>query len=199
MLFVDRLVDAMADEETMLRTVAADLYGNGHGAAAEEISPAELAYKVFLTGLVASALASSPSSSDQSRPFARYWRQWRQGRAELPLRTAARGEESGRRAGSIVQSGWRDSLTTRSAGEFGLAAAEQPVALWPRGTSAGEERQSACAARRSPPDRRPGHRAIETGRSIRRADPTRHQPARKCRLSASAAAAAAMYRANGLL
>ncbi|MFA6112383.1 MAG: Pycsar system effector family protein [Sphingomonas sp.] len=55
--FVDRVVDAMADEETMLRTVAADLYGNGQVLQRKKYRRLELAYKVFLAGLVASAIA----------------------------------------------------------------------------------------------------------------------------------------------
>jgi hypothetical protein len=55
--FVDRVVDAMADEETMLRIVAADLYGNGQVLQRKKYRRLELAYKVFLAGLVASAIA----------------------------------------------------------------------------------------------------------------------------------------------
>ena len=54
--FVDRVIEAMADEETMLRTVAADLYGNGLVLQRKKYRRLELAYKMFLTGLVASAI-----------------------------------------------------------------------------------------------------------------------------------------------
>jgi hypothetical protein len=54
--YVDRIVDAMADPETMLRTVAADLYGNGQVLYRKKYRYLELAYKVFLVGLAASAI-----------------------------------------------------------------------------------------------------------------------------------------------
>lgn len=54
--FVDRVIEAMADEETMLRTVAADLYGNGLVLQRKKYRRLEWAYRVFLTGLVASAM-----------------------------------------------------------------------------------------------------------------------------------------------
>ena len=54
--FVDRVVEAMADEETMLRTVAADLYGNGLVLQRKKYRRLEWAYRVFLTGLAASAI-----------------------------------------------------------------------------------------------------------------------------------------------
>ena len=54
--FVDRVVDAMADEETMLRTIASDVYGNGRVLVEKKYRYLELAYRVFLTGIIASAL-----------------------------------------------------------------------------------------------------------------------------------------------
>jgi hypothetical protein len=54
--FVDRVVEAMADEETMLRTVAADLYGDGQVLRRKKYRWLKLAYMVFLTGLAASAV-----------------------------------------------------------------------------------------------------------------------------------------------
>lgn len=55
--FVDRIIAAMVDEETMLRTVAADLYGNGQVLRRKKYLRLEWAYMVFLAGLVASAIA----------------------------------------------------------------------------------------------------------------------------------------------
>ncbi|MBA3896860.1 MAG: hypothetical protein H0X36_06945 [Sphingomonadaceae bacterium] len=53
--YVDRFVDAMADEETMLRTVAADIYANGVILRRKKYRFLEYAYRTFLTGLVCSA------------------------------------------------------------------------------------------------------------------------------------------------
>lgn len=55
--YVDRVVDSMADEETMLRTIAADVYGNGQVLSAKKYRFLEIAYKLFLTGLVLAAAA----------------------------------------------------------------------------------------------------------------------------------------------
>ncbi|OYY91039.1 MAG: hypothetical protein B7Y45_04940 [Sphingomonas sp. 28-66-16] len=55
--FVDRMIETMADEETMLRAMAVDLYGNGQVLQRKKYRRLELAYKVFLTGLIVSALA----------------------------------------------------------------------------------------------------------------------------------------------
>ena len=55
-VFVDRVVDAMADEETMLRTIATDVYGNGRVLFDKKYRYLEFGYRIFLIGLVASAL-----------------------------------------------------------------------------------------------------------------------------------------------
>ena len=53
--FIDRVVDSMADEETMLRTIAADVYGNGQVLQRKKYRYLEYAYRTFLAGLVAAA------------------------------------------------------------------------------------------------------------------------------------------------
>lgn len=53
--YVDAVVDAMADEETMLRTIAADVWGNGQVLQRNKYRMLEFAYRLFLTGLVLSA------------------------------------------------------------------------------------------------------------------------------------------------
>ncbi len=50
--YVTRVVDAMADEELMLRTIAADVYGNGMVLQNKKYRFLEIAYRLFLTGLV---------------------------------------------------------------------------------------------------------------------------------------------------
>ena len=55
--YLDQVVESMVDEETMLRTVAADLYGNGMVLSRKKYRLLGWAYRVFLTGLVASAVA----------------------------------------------------------------------------------------------------------------------------------------------
>jgi hypothetical protein len=53
--FVDRVVDAMVDEEVMLRTVAADIFANGQVLQRKKYRRLAWAYRVFLVGLVAAA------------------------------------------------------------------------------------------------------------------------------------------------
>ena len=52
--FVTQVVDAMADEETMLRTIASDVYGNGVVLQTKKFRYLALAYRTFLTGLILS-------------------------------------------------------------------------------------------------------------------------------------------------
>ena len=53
--YVDQVVETMADEETMLRTIAADVYGNGQVLQRKKYRYLEIAYRLFLTGLVLAA------------------------------------------------------------------------------------------------------------------------------------------------
>jgi hypothetical protein len=53
--YVSQVVDVMADEETMLRAIAADVYGNGVVLQAKKYRYLELSYRLFLVGLVAAA------------------------------------------------------------------------------------------------------------------------------------------------
>ncbi len=55
--YVRDVVDLMADEETMLRAIAADVYGNGMVLQTKKYRFLELSYRLFLTGLFASAAA----------------------------------------------------------------------------------------------------------------------------------------------
>jgi len=55
--YVDAVVETLADEETMLRTIAADVWGNGQVLAHKKYRMLEIAYKLFLAGLVLSAAA----------------------------------------------------------------------------------------------------------------------------------------------
>jgi hypothetical protein len=55
--FVTQVVDVMADEETMLRAIAADVYGNGVVLQRKKFRYLELSYRLFLVGLVAAAAA----------------------------------------------------------------------------------------------------------------------------------------------
>lgn len=53
--YVTQVVDVMADEETMLRAIAADVYGNGVILRAKKYHYLEWSYRLFLIGLVAAA------------------------------------------------------------------------------------------------------------------------------------------------
>jgi hypothetical protein len=53
--YVTQFVDVMADEETMLRAIAADVYGNGVVLQRKKYRYLELSYRLFLIGLVAAA------------------------------------------------------------------------------------------------------------------------------------------------
>jgi hypothetical protein len=53
--YVTQVVDVMADEETMLRAIAADVYGNGIVLQQKKYRYLELSYRLFLIGLVAAA------------------------------------------------------------------------------------------------------------------------------------------------
>jgi Family of unknown function (DUF5706) len=55
--YVTQVVDVMADEETMLRAIAADVYGNGQVLYAKKYRYLELSYRLFLVGLIAAAAA----------------------------------------------------------------------------------------------------------------------------------------------
>jgi hypothetical protein len=55
--FVTQVVDVMADEETMLRAIATDVYGNGVVLQRKKFRYLELSYRLFLVGLVAAAAA----------------------------------------------------------------------------------------------------------------------------------------------
>ncbi len=54
--YVSQVVDTMADEETMLRTIAADVYGNGMVLQRKKYRFLEISYRLFLVGLVVAAL-----------------------------------------------------------------------------------------------------------------------------------------------
>jgi hypothetical protein len=53
--YVTQVVDVMADEETMLRAIAADVYGNGLVLQQKKYRYLGLSYRLFLVGLVAAA------------------------------------------------------------------------------------------------------------------------------------------------
>jgi len=53
--YVTQVVDVMADEETMLRAIAADVYGNGVVLQRKKYRYLELSYRLFLIGLIAAA------------------------------------------------------------------------------------------------------------------------------------------------
>jgi Family of unknown function (DUF5706) len=53
--YVTQVVDVMADEETMLRAIAADVYGNGMVLQHKKYRYLGLSYRLFLVGLVAAA------------------------------------------------------------------------------------------------------------------------------------------------
>lgn len=54
--YVDRFVDAMTDEEAMLRIVAADIYASGVTLSRKKYRFLEYAYRIFLAGLIAAAI-----------------------------------------------------------------------------------------------------------------------------------------------
>lgn len=55
--YVSQVVDVMADEETMLRAIAADVHGNGMVLSTKKYRYLELSYRLFLIGLVGAAAA----------------------------------------------------------------------------------------------------------------------------------------------
>jgi hypothetical protein len=53
--YVIQVVDVMADEETMLRAIAADVHGNGVVLQRKKYRYLELSFRLFLIGLIAAA------------------------------------------------------------------------------------------------------------------------------------------------